>query len=94
MTEAKRATKIRDLEEYRGDAALYRLEPAYEGNEFVMVSTVHENVGGVYRVDETYAFPADAAGEVTDWAELDCSRKGHHTHADILANAGYVVEDA
>lgn len=86
-----KAVKIRDLEDYKGHAALYRCEPPLDGHEYVVVSKVNNMTYG-FRIHETYAFPADESGEVTDWEELDCSRRGEHSHADVLANAGYTVE--
>lgn len=93
------ATRIKALS-MRGDAdqALYRLDPPYalvdwDGNptgdttEHVMVSATNVMFSG----PETYIFPADEHGEVTDWGELPGSYKGGYDHAEALNGLGYEV---
>lgn len=81
----------------------YRLSPPLEGNEHVRVSAVDLSEtpfvsdiavflpgAGI----ETYIFPADERGEVTDWGELPGSYRGGLDHAKALAGAGYSIGDA
>ena len=39
----------------------------------------------------TYIFPANEAGELTDWGELDGSRKGNIDPDDLMRELGYRV---
>ena len=83
------------LNDFNGDAALYRCDPPMADDdgdavEHVVVSaTVVPYVGGV----ETYIFPADTEGNVTDWGELAGSYKGGMDHSAALRNAGYDIMD-
>lgn len=91
------ATHIRKLDHFAGDAALYRLDPPLEGNEFVAVSAVdlHRETWAVNLPEvmksETYIFPSDGDGFVSDWGELRGSMKGTLSHSEALAKAGYEV---
>ncbi|RII41909.1 hypothetical protein DWB68_10305 [Galactobacter valiniphilus] len=80
------ATELRKLTGYNGDTRLYRMTPPYHGNKHVIVSAAV-----AYGNPETYLFPADASGEVTDWTELPGSLKGHLDHTAALEAAGYQV---
>jgi hypothetical protein len=40
---------------------------------------------------ETYIFASNEDGEVTDWGELDGSRKGYVTPDDLMRELGYKV---
>lgn len=80
----------------RGDARLYKLMPplvtakyddVVETYEFVVVSAADVPYSG----PETYIFPADEQGHVTDWLELDGSFRGSLDHAEALRNAGYEI---
>ena len=55
--------------------------------DHVIVSAVVAMFSG----PETYIFPANDKGEITDWGELDGSFKGDLDHAQALRNAGYEV---
>ena len=81
------ATHIRDLSNFTGQAALYRMEPPHEEHEFVIVSAVSHPIIGV----ETYIFAADSSGAVTGWSELPGSFKGAMDHDRALNGAGYEV---
>lgn len=74
--------------DFSGDARLYRLSEPLEGHTHVIVSAV----ASVY-VTETYIFPADESGEVTDWGELPGSFRGDTDHEQALNNAGYDVTE-
>jgi hypothetical protein len=81
----------------KGNANLYRVDPpvTYEDydkdaaatTEYVIVSAAVVPYSG----PETYIFPANASGEVTDWGELDGSYKGGLDHDEALRGAGYEV---
>lgn len=81
---AEKATFIRDITGFTGDAKLYRTT---DQGHVVVSATVVPFGGG----PETYIFPADENGKVTDWGELDGSYKGGLDHATALLNAGYEV---
>lgn len=97
------ATKIKDLESFRGQAALYSVEPAIQYEEiggsknktnFIVVSAARVPFmlfGGDSR--ETYIFPADQEGEVVYWGELDGSYRGGLDHKKALNDAGYTLND-
>lgn len=55
--------------------------------EYVWVSAANVMFSG----PETYIFPCDADGEVTDWGELPGSYKGGLDHEEALAEAGYEI---
>lgn len=68
-------TKIRKLSNFKGDAALYRLDDG----SYVAVSAIN-----TYGGPETLVFPADESGEVTDWLEIGGGR-GYLDHEEALA---------
>jgi len=85
---AGKATFIKNMSKWRGDARLYNLIPPlkWEGGEtnFVVVSYLPD-------IPETYMFPSDSEGNVIDWGELDGSQKGDIPHSFVLREAGYEV---
>lgn len=88
------ATKVRDVTGFRGEAALYRLDPPLEdGTDLVVASAVDLNFGGFtptdYRHSETMVFPAGEDGKVTDWGEVGFV--AYKSHADALQDMGYDV---
>ncbi len=100
-TKTQTAAFIRNLDNFTGDARLYKLDPpmSYEGwddetdknatttTEWVVVSATVAPYSGA----ETYIFPSNAEGEITSWGELDGSFRGALDHAEALANADYKV---
>ena len=96
MNEKGIATLIRrDLPEFVGRAALYRIFPevAYyvdgvmHTTNYVIVSAVDDHFA-----NETFIFPADESGSVIDWGELDgSSRRRAISHRQALEDAGYNV---
>ena len=63
----------------------YRCEPPYLGEHaYVRISAAY-----VLGEPETYIFPANASGKVTDWGELDDSFKGACDIARALEAMGY-----
>ena len=83
-----KATLIKDnLPDFQGHAALYRMNPPHEGNEFVIASAIN----ALYTGPETHLFPADADGQVIDWMEMEGSYRGGLSHARALEGAGYSI---
>lgn len=95
----KIAHKIKKLNDFRGEAELFRMEPPHEGHEYVVVSAVKPKPTGMPEIDnipglldpETYIFGADAAGVVVDWSDLPGSFRGAMDIPQALRNAGYVI---
>lgn len=88
MTDRKTATLVRQLDDFNGDAALYRMTPPHEGHEYVIASAV---VLTYEAGCETYLFASSESGEIADWLELDGSLKNTLSHDDALNAAGYEV---
>lgn len=91
----KTAKFLRKVEDFNGDAALYKLSKPVilndeEKTSYVIVSSVYAPFTG----PETYIFPADKDGEVLSWGELEGSFRGmsyRDDHEEALNNAGYKV---
>jgi hypothetical protein len=85
------ATKVKEMDDWRGDAALYKLDPPLvDGDgehEYVVVSAADAFMSG----PETYIFAADMNGHVDCFIELSGSFRGDLCHETALANAGYRV---
>jgi|JI10StandDraft_1071094.scaffolds.fasta_scaffold28962_5 hypothetical protein len=68
--------------------AAYRCEPPYLGeHEYVRISAA-----SVLGDPETYVFPADSTGVITDYGELDASFKGACDIGRALEEMGYTAE--
>lgn len=97
------ATYIKDQNDFQGDARLYRVDPPMKGERFDDDTDKYETATHVYVIvsavvafgqgPETYIFPADAEGKVTNWGELDGSFKGGLDHARALQYAGYTIAE-
>lgn len=91
----KTATYIKDLERFTGEAKLYELSEEiklYDWNDklkgttkFVVVSATNVLFSGF----ETYIFPANEDGNVTDWGELSGSYRGGLDHDVALNGLGF-----
>lgn len=99
-TPPRTATLVRKLAGYGGHARLYRCDPPLpysiwddELTEKRAAETEHVVVFTAVTagIPETYILPADAAGKVTDWDELEGSFHGGHDHERALHGAGYEV---
>src|SRR5690349_19484746 len=97
-----KATLVRRINDWKGDARLYRVEPPLRydtwGDEdkdqeaatgYVIVSAADVPFSG----PETYIFAASEAGDVLDWGELDGSFRGGLDHREALSGAGYEISD-
>jgi hypothetical protein len=89
-----KATELRKLTKWNGDARLFRLQPPItteDGeSEFVVVSASIAPYSG----SETYIFAANDKGEVLNWGELDGSFRGGLDHERALESAGYAITEA
>lgn len=95
----KTATLVRELEDFSGRAALYKLsdplpnwrdsdDPEYARYEFVVVSAATVAVSG----PETYIFGSNEKGEIVSWSELPGSARGTLSHSEALSDAGYQLD--
>lgn len=85
----KTATKVKEMEGWQGDAAVYRLDPPLDAHEFVVVSSVTLGISlPNYRSSETMVFPSDGE-DATDFGEL--TMIPYMSHEDALADLGYEV---
>ena len=91
-----------------GDGRVYRVDPPMAVHDWLAHHEESECVGTgdcaatdyvwVSAADvpfsgpETYIFPCDSGGKVTDWGEMDGSFKGSLDHERALLNAGYEVK--
>lgn len=83
------ATLVKKIEGWKGEAALYRMDPPHEGEEYVIASAVIAAMDG----PETFLFPATKDGEAKDYGEMDGSRRGTLNHHTAMAEAGYQIVD-
>lgn len=65
---------------------LYELSEPLEGHDFIVISYINNEFA-----EETYAFGADADGNIESWLELSVSRKGEWSDADLLEKADYRI---
>lgn len=89
----KKATFVKHMGGWRGQAHLYRLSepmPTYgeTPTNYVVVSAARDPLSDE---PETYIFASDDAGDVVDFAELPGSERSIFDHTKALANAGYEV---
>lgn len=89
-----KATLVKQLDGFTGDARLYKLTPPLEyevygddakSTEYVVASATNVMFSG----PETYLFAASPDGEILDWLELPGSFRGGLDHERALRNAGY-----
>lgn len=76
-----------NLPKFIGIAHLYELSPSCQGSRYVIASTTYVSFSGY----ETYLFPSDKEGNVTEWGELEGSTKGNVPHEKIFSSIGYTV---
>jgi hypothetical protein len=88
----KIAHKIRKMDDFRGEAWLFRMDPPYMGHDYVIVSAINlllVRYGG----SETFMFAATPQGGVKDWMQLPGSFQGDKDIPRALRNAGYEIEE-
>lgn len=94
----KTATLVRELNDWRGFACLYKLSVPvtyrrlgdardWETNHIIVSSVVAE-----YSGPETYIFPADEEGNALNFLELSGSFRGELDHIKAITDAGYSLE--
>lgn len=87
-----KATPIKQMIGWKGEATLYRLDPAYKYQhktqpiEYVVVSAVDLAHYGAEK--ETYIFKSNETGTKIDWEDLPGSYKGGMDHAEALRGLG------
>jgi hypothetical protein len=98
------AVKVKENAGTKGQQFVYRLNPPmrvetpdWESDnedavlvkhyEYVVVSRANVPYSGW----ETYIFPANEHGEITDWGELPGSQRGDVSHEDVLYQIDYLV---
>ena len=105
LAPTKTYRKVKPISGWRGDVALYKVNPPlpYEiigggtaTTEYVLVSAVdldtYISIGSSPPTCETYMFPATADGKAIDMLEMEGSYKGDKDHAQVFSNIGYVPE--
>lgn len=78
-----------------GEMRLYKVKPLVE---FRGETTDHLMVSAIPLAfdtgrPETYIFPANSAGEIISWGELEGSFRGGMDHEKALRDAGYEIKD-
>lgn len=69
--------------------AIYLMKPPYMGQDLIVLSTVCNRL-----VKETYIFPGTYTKTeiiITDWTDLEGSKRGVFTDREILHNIGYDI---
>jgi hypothetical protein len=77
-----------------GDQKLYRLDPPLKGWDDGEYEWVVSSAASPLGEPEVYLFPADKAGEISDWGELPGSKRGTLDHDEPLEDLGYAVVPA
>jgi hypothetical protein len=87
-----------------GYQRLYRLDPPLTSDTYNYETDQYDSIPYTYVVvsaavvpfsgPETYLFPADEHGTITDWRELTGSQRGTLDHATVLSDLGYTIERA
>lgn len=80
------ATFVKQNDDMRSDARMYRLDPPLDDEAQVLVSAA-----SLRDSTETYIFPCDDDGNVTSWSEMRRSQKDTLSHAKVLSDLGYTV---
>lgn len=96
----KIAVSIPFTNTYGHTKKLYRLSPPlthedWDGSTQVYQYVIASGADAPFSGPETYLFPADANGEISNWGELEGSFRGDIDCDRAIENAGYqVVEDS
>jgi len=88
----KTALEIKELNNFRGTAYLFKVNPPIEDyddghHHYVIVSQADVPYSGY----ETYIFPSDIEGNIVSWGELESSRRGEVTPRELLIELGYEI---
>ena len=95
-------SKVRNLSNFRGEAALYKVSGNMDDGSIVELHVVISAITldtftkvldlaltGNSSECETYIFPSNEEGDVLDWQELAGSTKGTLNHEVAIRNAGW-----
>ena len=91
----KTYTHIKDLDDFKGSAALYKLseEVNFYNSTRMELYTRYVVVSAIEGfVTETYIFPSNNCGEVLSWCELSGSYSGGTLHETALNGLGFYKE--
>lgn len=93
VPEEKKAFFIKDVTKHecvlpgqKLSQALYKMEPAYEGNDYIVVSASDMRQSLFGKIYETYIFAANSVGN-----ELLGSQSGVYSHEKVLKDIGYKI---
>lgn len=91
----KVAIHTRDLPDFTGHAALYKLtEPVSVGYDKDSETTIWVIASGTsvpFSGSECLVFPSNKAGEITSWGEI-AGVRGSQSHIEALASLGFEIE--
>ena len=84
------ATKVKNHPDWVGAAAVYRLDPPYRGDKYVVASAITlPEIPGLRKV-ETMVFASTEDGKVADFEDL--AMVPDYSHTAALASIGYEIE--
>jgi hypothetical protein len=91
----KQAIHIKDLNGFKGHAALYRLDPIHQHENWCdetidQIEYVIASGCFAFTDIECLLFPATKQGEITDWGEIGGLR-GTTSHQDAFDTIGYTI---
>jgi len=87
------ATRVRsNLRGFTGVAHLWRLSPPVAHGGGLVDYVVTSATLAAYSGPETYIFPANPDGKVSDWGEMSGSYRGGLDHEQAIRNSGWLVE--
>ena len=91
---SKVATFVKQAENMKGQAEVYDVDPPikdWDGEEYDTV--VISSICGVYAT-ECFIFPWDKEEDtISDWGELNGSKKGVVTPSELLRELGYEIKE-
>ena len=67
----------------------YYLVPPYDGKHDYVISSYTTTTNP----PETLMFPANSAGQITDFCEIAGFREDYPVHLDVLKSIGYVLHE-
>ena len=73
-----------------GDQVIAKCDPPMCGRHYYVCSRAISRAFDTGQA-ETYLFPCDEAGDITDWGELPGSFQGEMNHEQAFQNAGYTL---
>jgi len=88
----KIATRLFKPPTFNGHSVwLYKFEPPIKDwDDNLITYAVLSSISNFF-TEETYIFASNEKGDVSNWAELEGSMRGNHTHEEILKNLDYKI---